>query len=711
MERALRFLAAAFAPLLAALLLSTAAGAADTGARIVNAGKEPQNWLTHGLNYQETRNSPLTTIDTTNVARLGLLWSYDLDTHRGQEATPIVVDGHFYTTSAWSKVQAFDAVSGKLLWQFDPHVPGATGAKACCDVVNRGLAFWNGRLYLGTLDGRLIALDAGTGQEVWSVATVDAAENHTITGAPRIVKGKVLIGNGGAEYSTRGYISAYDADSGKLVWRFYTVPGQPGHADHAASDKVLAEVAAPTWTGDWWSEANGGGGGTVWDSMSYDPDLDLLYFGVGNGAYWNQKLRSPGGGDNLFVSSIVAVKPDTGTYVWHFQETPGDQWDFDADQHLILADLTIDGKPRKALMQAAKNGFFYVLDRASGKLISATPYSPMTWATGIDEKTGRPIMNPDADYSKTGKIWSSVPGALGAHNWQPMAFNAATGLVYIPAQELGFVEAPDTEFKPLRKGMNSGVDFSKAVLPDDPAIQAEVKKTLKGYLIAWDPIARKEVWRANHSGPWNGGVLSTAGGLVFQGDGDGNLNAYDAKSGAKLWSFQTQTGILAPPVTYAVGGVQYVTVVVGWGGAFGMYGGALAWGPDGVIVNRSRVLTFALDAKASLPAVAKSDTSIPAPPTQFATPEVVKLGEAAYDRVCLVCHGGGAIGGGITPDLRHSQALGDAATWRSIVADGTLTDHGMISFKEDYSLDQIEAIRAYVVSRAITEASGKPKAP
>jgi alcohol dehydrogenase (cytochrome c)/quinohemoprotein ethanol dehydrogenase len=680
---------------------SSAAHAAD-GDRIAAANADPDSWLSHGRGYDETRNSPLTQINTGNVAQLGLAWYYDLDTHRGQEATPLFVDGTLYTTSAWSKVQAFDAVSGRLLWAYDPQVPGEAGAKACCDVVNRGVAYWGGKVFVGTLDGRLVGLDAKSGKVVWSTLTVDPAKGYTITGAPRVVKGRVLIGNGGAEFGVRGYISAYDAETGKLAWRFYTVPGEPGVKDGAASDAILAK-AASSWSGQWWK--NGGGGGTVWDSMAYDPELDLLYVGVGNGSYWRRTLRSDGGGDNLFLASIVALRPETGEYVWHYQETPGDEWDYVATSHMILADLPIGGRTRKVLMQAPKNGFFYVLDRVDGKLISAAPYVPVNWARGIDPGSGRPDFNPDSDYARTGKPWLAMPGALGAHDWMPMAYNPGTGYVYIPAYELGFPYVSDPDFQPKPKGVNLGVDLGALNLPDDAKVQDAVRKSVKGYLLAWDPRTQKEAWRVPQPSAWNGGVLSTSGNLVFEGNGGCEFDAFDAGTGKKLWSYDVQTGIIAAPISWARDGKQYITVVAGWGGAFPLLVGGLSWGEKGPVPNRSRVLTFALGANAKLPEPVPEAPKPLQTPAQIGDQASIAQGQKAYDRTCVVCHGSGAVSGGIAPDLRYSPAISSKPYWDGVVSDGLLASRGMVGFKENFSAVEIEAIRAYVISRARVQAA------
>ena len=379
--------------------------------RLTEADKDPGNWMTYGRTYSEQRFSPLARITADNVKQLGLAWYADLDTNRGQEATPLVIDGVLYVSTAWSMVKAYDAKTGTLLWSYDPAVPRALGVRGCCDVVNRGVAAWKGKIFVGTFDGRLVALDARTGKPVWSVMTVDPSKPYTITQAPRVIKGRVVIGNSGSEYGVRGYVSAYEAETGKLAWRFYTVPGDPAQP---AENAILTE-AAKTWHGEWWKD---GGGGTVWESLSYDPELNLIYFGVGNGLEWNQGYRSASQGDNWFLSSIVAINADTGDYVWHYQATPGEEWDFDAVQQLILADLTIDGMRRQVVMQANKNGFFYVIDRKTGQLISAKNFTPVTWASGVDQKTGRPIENPGIRYDKTGKPAQLLPGALGAHSWQ-----------------------------------------------------------------------------------------------------------------------------------------------------------------------------------------------------------------------------------------------------------------------------------------------------
>jgi len=681
---------------------AVSAPAAVDANRLTHADADSDNWLSYGRTYSEQRFSPLQQINAQNVAQLKLAWHFDLPTDpRAHESTPLEIDGTVYVTGSWSTVFAFNAVSGALLWSYDPKVPGKTGVNACCDVVNRGVAAWNGKVFVGTLDGRLIALDAGTGKPVWSVATTDPDSRHTITGAPRIVKGKVLIGNGGAELGERGYLSAYDAETGKLAWRFYTVPGDPAKPDGAASDPVMA-MAAKTWHGQWWKY---GGGGTVWDSMAYDPELDLLYIGVGNGAPWNRAIRSPGGGDNLFLSSIVAVRPDTGEYVWHFQETPGESWDFTATQSMILADLSIDGQPRKVILQAPKNGFFYVIDRTNGKFISAQPFAAVNWAKGVDPKSGRPIEDPHARYGETGKPWISTPGPGGAHNWQPMSFSPTTGLVYIPVSDLSFPYFPDKHFALQKLGWSTGADFNAGTLPQDDKIKAAAIAASQGHLVAWDPVAQKEVWRVPQQHPWNGGTLVTAGNLVFEGTSMGDFSAYQADTGARVWSVQVHTGILAAPMTYQVGGDQYVAILLGWGGAVGLAAGEIALASHTGEGNVPRLLVFRLNGTDTIPAAPAPTARVLHPPPDAAAPAVLAKGQEDYNYACGMCHGDAATSGGVLPDLRYAAALADPTVWNSIVRDGVLEKRGMVSFASRFTPDRTNAIRAYVIHRANQDAA------
>ncbi len=510
-------------------------------------------------------------------------------------------------------------------------------------------------------------------------------------GAPRVIKGKVIIGNAGGEFGVRGYVSAYDAETGKLVWRFYTVPGNPS----APFENRAMEMAAKTWTGKWWEL---GGGGTVWDAMAYDPKLDLLYIGTGNGTPWSRTQRSPGGGDNLFLSSVIALRPDNGEYVWHFQTVPGDDWDYDAANHLILADLRINGIIRQVIMQAPKNGVFYVLDRETGQFISAKPYVSINWATGFDVWTGRPIENPDARYGETGKPFIARPGAAGGHAWQPMSFNPDTGLVYIPALDMEMLFSLGKSRKPSRLTFNVGYDFLAASLPQDAATKVGTKARAVGHLTAWDPVNQKEVWRVQYDEPWSGGVLSTAGNLVFQGNATGELNAYDARTGTRLWSAQTQAGIVAAPMAYQVNGKQYVAVVTGWGGAFANAAGEIAQSKHAA-VNTPRVLVFSLNGKDSLPPPQAPEFVLAVPPPNNATASTIAKGKALYHPYCSNCHGDAAVSGGFMPDLRNSPALADATSWRHIVFDGQLRDRGMVAFSAELSVDDVEAIRSYVIAR------------
>lgn len=664
--------------------------------RIARADRDPGNWMTYGRTYDEQRFSPLNQINDRNISKLGLAWYFDLDTQRGQEATPIVVDGVLYFTSAWSKVFALNAVRGQLLWSFDPKVPGAWAVNACCDVVNRGVAVWNGKVFFGTLDGRLIALDAATGRQLWEALTVDRNFRYTITGAPRVVKGKVIIGNGGAEFGVRGYVSAYDSETGNLVWRFYTVPGDPSKPYESPA---LAR-AAQTWSGEWWKL---GAGGTVWNAIAYDPELDQLYIGTGNGTPWSEKFRSPKGGDNLFTCSIVALKAETGEYIWHYQEDPADAWDFDSDEDIILADLVLDGQPRKVLMQAPKNGFFYVLDRTNGSLISAKPFTLINWATSVDLKTGRPVETDAARY-KGADPSPIVPGPIGAHSWQPMSYSPATHLTYIPVNNAGFkYKSPDT-FQAKTLAPNYGIDVVAAGLPQDPAIKKMILGTVKGSLVAWDPVQQKAAWTVDRPGPWNGGTLATAGNLIFEGTAGGDFEAYRADNGQKLWSFPAQTGVMAGPVTYAFGGEQYVAVLAGWGGVFPLAAGEVSFA-SGRVRNISRLLVFKVGGRASLPAEPPMEraklTALPNP----ASDATIRKGERLFQSYCAECHGDVAVSGGVLPDLRASSTLTNQA-WFDIVLRGILQSQGMVAFSKELSRDDAVAIRSYVTFRRNQDSRG-----
>jgi len=666
--------------------------ASADAARIIHADHEPGNWMTHGRTYSEQRFSPLTQINDQNVRWLGLAWSLDLDTHRGQEATPLVIDGVMYFSTAWSKVLAVKAATGEKLWSYDPKVPPEWAINACCDVVNRGVGAWQGRIFVATLDGRLIALDAATGKVVWETLTIDRRYRYTITGAPRVVKGKVIIGNAGSELGVRGYVSAYDADTGKLQWRFYTVPGDPAQPFESSA---LAN-AAKTWTGSWWKL---GGGGTVWDSMTYDPDLDVLYIGTGNGTPWSEHARSPQGGDNLYTSSIVALQPDTGVYVWHYQETPGDVWDFDSAAQMILANLVIDNVPRKVLLHAPKNGFFYVLDRVTGQLISAKPYTAVSWADGIDSETGRPIEHAGARYKEGDPGIPVAPGPSGGHTWHSMSFSPMTGLVYVPVLDGGFFYKNDEHFQEKTLAYNAAIDWVAAGLPQKPEIKQAVLASVKGRLAAWDPVQQKEVWRVEHASPVNGGVLSTAGNLVFQGTAQGNLEAYRAATGEKLWSADAQTGIVAAPISYSVNDEQFVAVVAGWGGVFPLAAGEVAL-KSARAQNIYRVLAFKIGGKASLPALPQFAPAKLHPPRPTASAATVQKGEGLYQRYCSTCHGDVAVSGGVLPDLRYSGTLGSGQQWAEVVLGGSLQSFGMVSFSKELSPKDAESIRAYVIARA-----------
>jgi quinohemoprotein ethanol dehydrogenase len=663
---------------------STRLADVDAG-RIIGADKEPQNWLTVGRDYGENRFSPLALINESNVSRLGLAWFVDLNTKLGSEATPLVVDGVMYTVGAWNVIYALDAKTGRELWRYDPKPRRDWLRYMCCGPAARGLAVWKGKVIAATIDGRLFAVDARTGAPLWDVRTTDPGKPYSITGAPRVVAGNVIIGNAGGEFGVRGYVSAYSAATGKQIWRFYTVPGDPAKGFESAAMKM----AASTWHGQYWTA---GGGGAAWDSFSYDPELNLLYIGTGNGIPWSRDLRSPGGGDNLFLCSIVAVRADTGEYVWHYQEVPGENWDYDCVQQMTLAELTIDGVQRKVLMQASKNGFFYVLDRVSGKLLSANSFVKVNWASRVDASTGRPVEIAENLYSDTeAKI--VAPSPFGAHNWHPMSYDPLTHLAYIPAQESGFSYSHTTAFDYQTMAWN--LAQNPAARPPPPSAAIPVK----GFTLAWDPIGNKEVWRIAHDGPWNSGVLTTAGNLLIEGTEDGNFVAYRASSGEKLWQMPIGTGAVAGPISYAVDGEQYIAVSAGWAGSLIIIGGGLAAIHDAP----SRMLVFKLGGTATLPPT--EPRVVPPPPPQTASADTIARGEAAYNKTCRLCHGGNLISGGMIPDLRFMSAQ-THQQFDAIVLGGARANQGMASFADVVSIDDAQAIHAYIIDVS-AEAQGR----
>ena len=653
------------------------------------------DWLAFGRTYREQRFSPLTQINDNNVSGLGVDWFLDLPDDRGLVSTPLVANGVLYFVGSMNVVRAVDATSGKLLWRYDPKVMDQAGGRMRAGWDHsRGIALWNGKIYVATWDGRLIAVDAASGREIWSTMTVDPAKALYITGAPKVFKGKVLIGNGGTENgAARGYVTAYDAETGKQAWRFFIVPGNPADG----FENAAMEMAAKTWTGEWWRF---GGGGNAWHGFTYDAELDHLYIGTGNGSPWNRKIRSPGGGDNLFLSSIVALDPVTGEYLWHYQTTPGETWDYNSNMDIVLADLTIDGRVVKALMHAPKNGFFYVLDRRTGKLISAEPFAEMNWATKVDLATGRPVEVPGARYeSGTATVF---PSPFGAHSWHAMSYNPNTGLVYIPTLhaaaafadtgiDLAKWRSPD--WKSDVPGLGLGVYFPSPL----PARSDGVTGTLQ----AWDPIKKQRVWEVVLPGPWNPGTMTSAGNLVFQGRADGTLVAYQAATGEVLWRFPVGLGISAPPISYAVNGRQYVALLVGWGGAGAALGGAgLAAHGWAYGAQPRRLVAFSLAGKDTLPPSPPPVVAVPIGAADFPVEAVAaRRGGAVFVGRCAACHGLDAIAAGMAPDLRASAVVLSATAFAEVVRDGTRRAKGMPQFGE-FTDQRLGDLRHYLRQQA-----------
>ena len=648
-------------------------------------GADGKDWGAYGRTYGEQHFSPLTEINVGNVKSLGLAWSLDLGP--GNPVTiPIAVDGILYFASGLSVVHAVDAATGKELWTYDPDVPGAAGQKLRQGWGSRGLGYWDVKLYVGTGDGRLIAIDARSGKPVWSVLTVDKHDGRYITGAPRLFDGKVIIGHGGSDSANvRAYVTTYDAQTGKQLWRFFIVPGNPADG---FEDSTQA-MAAKTWSGEWWKF---GGGGTAWNAFTYDPETSTIFVGTGNGGPWNHKIRSQGKGDNLFLCSVVALDAKTGAYKWHYQINPGETWDYNAAMDMQLADLRIGGKNRKVLMTAPKNGFFYVLDRATGQLISAEQIAKVTWASRIDLKTGRPVENPGARFPN-GSSFEVWPSTTGAHSWMPMAYSPKTRLVYIPKIESGAKYTDrGIDLAKWKRTPGNAYDFGEI-----PSVDSKDPLQNTTWLLAWDPVANKKVWEVPTIGRYNGGVLATAGDLVFQGQVNGKFVAYAADSGKIAWSFSAQAAILAAPITYSAGGHQYVTVLVGMGTSPGMQHQSFGVDIDSR-TQAKRVLTFRLDGKAVLP-VHKWDNPAVEPDATF-RPDAAQIGRGAvlFGGHCLACHGLNAVAGGIAPDLRWSSVPLSAETFTTILHDGALVPNGMPRF-EELKKSEIEDLRAYLRSR------------
>ncbi|MDG1851121.1 MAG: PQQ-dependent dehydrogenase, methanol/ethanol family [Gammaproteobacteria bacterium] len=663
---------------------STASMASASTTSVVDNDSQ---WSSYGNNYSEQRYSPLDQITPDNIDELELAWFGDLAERGGSyETTPLVVDGRIYVSSPWSKVYAFDAQSGEQLWKYDPKVPGEWAVNLCCGIVNRGVAAWDGMIIWGTLDGRLVAVDAVTGELAWEVQATDREKQLSITGAPRIANGRIFIGEAGSEFHMRGYMAAYDASNGEELWRWWAVPGNP----ELGFEQPELEWAAETWNGGWWET---GGGGTPWDAITYDPETDMVIIGTGNGAPWPAEIRSPGGGDNLFTASIVALDASTGEYRWHYQTTPEDSWDFDNTQQLVTADLMIDGVERHVVMQAPKNGVFYVIEVATGEVLSADLYVPTAnWMLGFDENF-RPIINPEANYGAFGdRGFHVVPSAGGAHSWHPMAFNPDTGYMYIPTNYGSFPLVAEAG----AKMGNQLLSINVGKRPQDPAPELEGAGS---YLLAWDPVAKEAVWQQRQGGS-RSGVLTTAGNLVFQGTSDSTFSAFRADTGDRVWTTDTQSGIVGGAASYEIDGEQYIAVVAGQSRR-----GAGYWAP-----NYARLLVYKIGGTATLPEMISYTPPELNPPENFGSPELLAQGESHYNEHCASCHGNNGRVSSLFPDLKVAAALNNAALFNAIVIDGALQNNGMVSFADYLTAEDANAVRAYVVSLA-NEAKNAPPNP
>ena len=682
-------------------------------ARLRAAASEPQNWYTGGRDQEGTYYSPLANINASNVKDLGFAWTYDLGSPlRGQEATPVVVDGIMYTSGTWGYVYAVDAATGREMWRYDPKADFFFGRNPCCDLVNRGVAVWKGKVYVASADGRLHALDAATGKRVWQADTIiDHKQPYASTGAPQIAGDVVVIGNAGADMGhggVRGYVSAYDLETGAFKWRFFTVP--PAVGERPETPDVTA--AAKTW--DTSRDKQFKLGGTAWDGFAYDPALKLVYFGTSNAAPYDLRQLGNGNLDSLYTATILALHAETGRLAWHYQTTPHDSWDYDAVQKLILTDLDVGGETHTVILQANKNGFFYVLDRKTGKLLSAKNFTYVNWASSIDMKSGRPVLTPQSDWHSSPK--NVYPSWGGGHTWNPMSFSPQTHLVYIPV-----IDTPAVWVDMAHNGGDvkflDGFFTANGLIPDDTYDAAEMKrlygplpdlkdikasrktKPVRELIRAWDPIAQKTVWEhetSTGSRGYDGGIMSTAGNLVFQGRGSGGLWVYAADTGTVLKVVHTGSHIMAAPSTYAVNGEQYIAVQVGYGGT-GISEGELP--PKSAAVkyeNANRIIAFKLGGgPVPTPAVRVIDP-IDKPPEQTAGPEAVHAGEIKFIQECSRCH---VLGLSSTPDLRRLNARLHAA-FKDIVLHGVLASAGMERFDDILSDNDVDNIHAYLIDQS-----------
>jgi quinohemoprotein ethanol dehydrogenase len=674
---------------------------------------EPQNWFTGGRDADGTYFSPLAKIDPNNIGKLGFAWSYDLgEPMRGQEATPIVIDGVMYTSGTWGYVYAVDAASGKELWRFDPKADLQAGRNPCCDLVNRGVAVSNGKVYVASVDGRLHALNAATGKQLWEADTiVDHKLPYSSTGAPLIAGGVVIIGNSGGDMghgAVRGYISAYDLASGAFKWRFFTVPpavGQPyENPELAAADKTWDAHRKPEFKG----------GATVWDGFAYDAKLNLVYFGTGNASPYDLRQVGPSKFDALYATCIIAVDATTGRMAWYYQETPHDSWDYDAVEKLILADISIGGTRRSVIMQASKNAFFYVLDRKTGELLSAKNFAFLNWASGVDMKTGRPVVTAQAQWHDGAK--NIYPSWMGAHTWNPMSYSTQTRLVYIPVidvptiwvdllhngSKVPYVEGFFTAQGLIPDATYDSKDATRVYgpVPDESAIKAmRHVNPVRELIRAWDPVAAKAVWEHETSSGIrgnDGGVMSTAGNLVFQGRGSGELWVYAADTGKVLKVIKTGSHIMAAPMTYAVNGEQYVAVQAGYGGTSITVGPIPPSSAALKYQNTNRIIAFKIGGGAVPTPPLRTEPVLEKPPEQKATQAQIDAGEIVFIAQCQRCH---QLGPSSTPDLRRLND-GLHVAFKDIVLRGILAPAGMERFDDILSEQDVENVHAYFIDQS-----------